>query len=132
MSIETEKLLSDWAQALRRLDQTEWKYSGWNMGTWAVHKLPESEDLTCGTACCAYGLGTMLPSWRDAGLVLETEVRASDNPRSRPARWTIPSRIWEKLGLSGKEFFYIVDPSYYKNPCEISPLDVAQRIETYL
>jgi len=120
-------LLSDWAQALRHLHGTDWRSSGWDMRFWSIRKLPSSPDLTCGTACCAYGLGTTLPSWKDAGIGLE---RVEDPPTITP-RWRIPSGVWEDLGLRYEAFNYITDPYFYGDG-NITPLQVAERIEEIL
>jgi len=133
------RLLSDWAQALRRLNQTDWQSSGWNMGAWAMYKLPESPDLTCGTVCCAYGLGTTLPSWRAEGIGLEEDNRqwSTKTPEGIKSctvrRWKAPRRVSEKLGLDDKDFSWITDSGGYpEGDGQITPLHVAQRIEEYI
>ena len=133
-------LLSDWARALRHLNETDWQSSGWNMGIWALHKLPESPVLDCGTVCCAYGLGTTLPSWKAANIGLEKDCRVwakyaleGGMTRSNIPRWEIPKKVWEKLGLTESDFNYITDPDWYGwDKYGITPLQVAERIEEIL
>jgi len=134
------KLLSDWAQALRHLHETDWQSSGWNMGSWGMYKLPESPNLDCGTVCCAYGLGTTLPSWKAAGIELERDIkvwatyeRDSLIKWNTLPRWRAPYEVWKKLSLTERDFYYITDPTNYeRGEYGITPLQVAERIEEIL
>jgi hypothetical protein len=48
----------------------DWKGAGFSMQSWAKFRLPQSPTLGCGTQCCAFGVGTTLPGWKEAGLKL--------------------------------------------------------------
>lgn len=64
------KLLNDWADALEALELGgDPKEAGFNMNNWAKYKLPDTPALGCGTVCCALGLATAIPSWREAGIL---------------------------------------------------------------
>jgi hypothetical protein len=59
------KLLTEWADALEHLERLgDWEERGFDMRFWAYDLLPQTPELGCGTVCCAYGVGTTLPSWR--------------------------------------------------------------------
>jgi len=138
--MKVKSLLSDWALALRHLHKTDWQSSGWNMGSWGLYKLPESPDLCCGTVCCAFGLGTTLPSWKAASIELVRDYRewgsyGRDGSLSWNTipRWKPPYGVWVKLGLTPSEFNYITLPKDYDwDKDNITPLMVAEHIEEIL
>lgn len=117
-------LLNDLANALEELGKTDWKAAGFNMYKWAS-SIPESPELGCGTECCAYGLGTTLPSWKEAGLSLKLSDALS------PFYTYIPTdRAIEILGLSSNAWNRVFSPAcYYESSgLDINPLKVAKRI----
>jgi len=122
VEVKAINLLRDWANALRALDKLDWESRGFNMVLWCNEKLPETPELGCGTVCCAYGVATTLPSWKEAGIKLER----------KGSSWTFQEDAWEKLGLSVNDFHWITNPEGYdesNNPEKISPSLVAERIE---
>lgn len=137
------KLLKPLVTALRRLDKKDWRKAGFDMAHWARNTLPKTPDLGCGTQCCAYGLGTTLPSWKRAGLRLVGV--GWDSPSWEPCNEAMLT-----LGLTEQKWNYIFSPSEYREvrrrmplnmehnfiywnaPEKISPGQVADRIETIL
>lgn len=118
-----KKLLKPLITALRRLDRRDWKKAGFNMSHWAVIKKPKTTSLGCGTACCAYGLGTALPSWKKAGVTLIPVSKNHEN------MWKPNPEAVEILGLIG-HWDYVFAPTCYLDLNEdISPGKVANRIE---
>lgn len=99
------------------------------MGYWAKHKLPETPKLKCGTACCAFGVGTALPSWKEAGLKLVT------NKRDRDENLFYPSVVQSMkiLGLNEEQWRYIFGiTAYCAIVNDISPGDVIRHIDDVL
>lgn len=119
-----DKLLRDLKVALRRLDSLDWRDRGFYMGSWAEGKRPETSELSCNTVCCAYGVGTTLPSWEEAGLSL---IQNSDQ------NFVPCDNAQDLLGLSKEEWDFLFYPGAYDGEAnDIHPGDVADRIDHLL
>lgn len=115
------KLLGDLRAALINLKPS----AGFNMAHFCKIKLPESPRLDCGSVCCAYGLGTTLPSWRAAGLKLRTTINFLYFLPNEDAK--------DILGLTWEQWNYLFAPTSYKTRKnkareKIRPLDVVHHI----
>lgn len=120
-----DKLLRDLMMALRRLDSLDWRDRGFYMGSWAEGGRPETPELGCGMAACAYGVGTTLPSWKAAGLGL---IRSPNGKDLIPC-----DNAKDLLELSEREWDFIFYPCTYDgNADDISPGAVADRINHLL
>lgn len=122
------ELLTDWAEALEALHLTDWERAGFDMNYWALKGRPRTPMLGCGTVCCAYGVGTTLPSWQEArlGFVLG----------DMPGQWVPPGEALTILGLDKDQWDSIILPESYPSgavsPGPVSPGDVAKRIRYHL
>lgn len=117
------QLLKDLQRELLDLNSKDWDTLGFNMGYWARYKRPTSPQLGCGTNCCAYGLGTTLPSWQEAGLRL---VYRSHHLTQEYVPSIGSANI---LGLSPQEWAFIF---VYGGEDICSPGEVAARIASVL
>jgi hypothetical protein len=86
--------------------------------------------INCGTVGCAVGFGTLIPSFKKAGLHLEKSADWSD----RAAIVFDGHRGWraveEFFGLDDGDSLHLFSASRY--PTGAGPLDVAERIESFL
>lgn len=124
-----QTLLTDLRKALVYLNEVDWRQAGFNMGYWASYKKPRTRKLGCGTACCAFGVGTTLPSWKRAGLRLLKEEFGFEEIKYY-AEVTTSKDI---LGLTDKQWSYIFGVSTYRRISEnISPGDVIVHIDKVL
>jgi len=100
------RLLIDLRNALLALpeDPEEAKAMGFDRSYWATVKKPESPGLGCGTNCCAYGLGTTLPSWKEAGLGLALVCPDPVYYKPSSPEGTTPREV---LGLSENQWLEI-------------------------
>lgn len=123
-------LLNDLKKALRRLNKIDWQAAGFHMGNWAKYRLPQSPELNCGTTCCAYGVGTTLPSWKHVGL----QLRKTKGPSwASDVSFYPPANSRNKLHLSQKQWNYIFGPLEYSMfSVTISPGDVIKHINDVL
>lgn len=126
MNNTQRQLLIDWRDALLRLNEMDWKERGFDMDWWAFRREPTDPTLGCGTQCCAYGVGTTLPSWKKAGLTLVQDLfkggRVSyiHHPKARSI-----------LGLTLDDWYRITNPRYYISQ-PVTPGDVAKRISAMI
>lgn len=118
------ELMTAWAEALEELDEKDWERLGFNMKFWALATEPKTNDLGC---CCAYGVGTTLPSWQDAGLNLICRL----NPLDPLPSWLPPPDAAAILGLSEAQWNWLTDYRLYPT-APVRPGDVAQRIRSLL
>lgn len=123
-------LLLDLRSALADLAEIDWKSAGFYMPYWAHNRLPQSPLLGCGTVCCAYGVGTTLPSWKEAGLSLQRDWYDHDTvvytpPDNQDAQQT--------LGINTKQWTYIFGlVAYPASVDNISPRHVVAHIDDVL
>src|SRR5262245_9048968 len=67
ISEKARSMLNELADFLDRLPAQRFDYSKWVGSSWAG-----ASDLSCGTTACAAGWATTLPSFKEAGLKLES------------------------------------------------------------
>lgn len=127
-------LLQPLCKTLLKLEKLDWAKRGFFMGYWAKLKKPKTQKLGCGTVCCAFGLGTTLPSWKKAGIRLVKELDTDTYMVKDPIE------VRRILGLNGPAWNYIFcySPEYLHDDGtaidekSISPGMVAARIDAVL
>lgn len=122
------QLLTDWRDALLRLEDLDWASRGFSMNWWAYDQVPTSPTLGGGTQCCAYGVGITLPSWKEAGLTLRNNLHKCDGRISYRPNPDAP----DILGLTSDGWGWVTDPGNYDGKAPVSPGAVAKRITMLL
>ena len=101
MNSVNKPLLTDLRDALLSLpeDPREAWTLGFDMRYWG--RTPTNAKLGCGIVCCAFTLGTALPSWKEAGLKLTSKGQPEAFAR-------------EVLGLNIQQWEHIFHITPYK------------------
>lgn len=130
MNKKTAQLLESLVEALRNLDDD----AGFDMDIWTSKKLPESKDLHCGTSCCAIGLASTLPDWKEAGLELHERELFGYSSVFEPVFQGAHNfdAVAALLGISKLETQALFDPDFYSAPNDLEPWEVADRIECFI
>ena len=108
-----------------------------DLRTWAGNEhIPweGNPDLSCGTTCCAVGLGTTIPEFAKAGLYLEKSDydEAGIVYKMDGIKYESFDAVEKFFDISNREARMLFSPNAYDNYEQTSPNEVADRIQAFI